>query len=64
MDFVGSGEEWQAYCRKLVWIPGFKGTSVGSVYLQRNVYEFEVRDTKTPGAVTGLGTEELPSYEA
>ena len=50
MDFRGTAEEWQSYCRKLLQLrTGFR-----SVYLQRLEYEFEVSDEKLPGKVVGL----------
>lgn len=73
MVFNGNGEQWQAYCRRLVGLPGFKERNVRSVYLQENKFEFEidVGREKGEGVVTGLqqerrgmrGGEELPGYE-
>ena len=66
IDFRGSAEEWQDYCRKIVqlWRTGLR-----SIYLQRLEFEFEVEDEKLPGQVIGKekgegGMEPLPAYEA
>jgi len=63
MNFNGSPEEWQDYCRRLVMIPEFKRRDVRSVVLQKNVFEFEIRDPKFPGVVVDMGKDEaLSSY--
>ncbi|KAF8855470.1 hypothetical protein BDZ45DRAFT_676230 [Acephala macrosclerotiorum] len=71
MDFRGTAEEWQDYCRKLV---KFRRGELRSIYLQRNEFEFEVHDVKLPGWIIrpeelgGASVEkgkgvELPAYE-
>ena len=54
MDFRGTAEEWQDYCRKLV---KFRRGQLRSIYLQRNEFEFEVHDVKLPGWI--IHPEEL-----
>ncbi len=54
MDFRGTAEEWQDYCRKLVKL--VKG-QLRTIYLQRNEFEFEVCDAKLPGWI--IRPEEL-----
>jgi hypothetical protein len=54
MDFRGTAEEWQNYCRKLVT---FRKGALRSIYLQRNEFEFEVHDVKLPGWI--IRPEEL-----
>ena len=46
MDFRGTAEEWQDYCRKVVKL---RRGQLRSIYLQRNEFEFEVHDVKLPG---------------
>jgi hypothetical protein len=46
MDYRGTAEEWQDYCRKIVKI---RGRKLRSIYLQRNEFEFEVHDKMLPG---------------
>jgi hypothetical protein len=71
MDFRGTAEEWQNYCRKLV---KFRRGALRSIYLQRNEFEFEVHDVKLPGWIIrpeelgGASVEkgkgvELPAYK-
>lgn len=66
MDFRGSAKEWQEYCRRLVALPRFRFRNLRSVFLQRNLFEFEVSDLKVPGVVVGTqegGEEQLPGYK-
>jgi len=69
MDFRGSAKEWQDYyCQRLVRSPNLRGRNLRSVFLQRNLYEFEIPDVKAPGVVVGIDErmdeqEELPSYQ-
>ncbi|PMD52755.1 uncharacterized protein K444DRAFT_619463 [Hyaloscypha bicolor E] len=68
MDFRGSAKEWQDYCQRLVRLPNLRGRNLRSVFLQRNLYEFEISDVKFPGVVVGIDErmdeqEELPSYQ-
>lgn len=67
-DFRGSAKEWQDYCQRLVRLPNLRGRNLRSVFLQRNLYEFEIPDVKAPGVVVGIDErmdeqEELPSYQ-
>jgi hypothetical protein len=49
MDYTGTADEWEDYCRKIVKLRAAGGKMVRSIYLQRNVFEFEVHDEKLPG---------------
>jgi hypothetical protein len=53
MGFNGSAGEWEEYCRALVRLLERYGRNVRSVFLQRNVLEFEVADAKAPGVLVG-----------
>jgi hypothetical protein len=61
MDFRGTAEEWQDYCRKITklwrWAPTLR-----SIYLQRNEFEFEIEDEKLPGKVMGIGETQPTEY--
>jgi hypothetical protein len=68
MDFRGNAKEWQDYCRRLVKLQCFRGRNLRSVFLQRNLFEFEIEDVKVPGMVVGIDErmdegEELPTYK-
>jgi hypothetical protein len=68
MDLRGSAKEWQDYCQRLIRLPNLRGRNLRSVFLQRNLYEFEIPDVKAPGVVVGIDErmderEELPSFQ-
>lgn len=68
MDYRGSAKEWQDYCRRLVKLPDLKRRNLRSVFLQRNLFEFEIEDVTVPGVVVGIDErmdqqEQLPSYK-
>jgi hypothetical protein len=73
VDFRGSAEEWQQYCRRIVQIWGL-GKPLRSIYLQRVDMEFEVADERVPGRLVATngpskdekagGAAQLPPYKA